>query len=134
MSLCLLCGGTITPGHDDSVQHLEACLFRWTRTAEGIAESARRGEPLNREQLARGERTTDEAIRRACVEILDGYHHRHTLLAKATNGESAARAVILILHEIEQRIAGAKSKSVAGGKGGGLAGEIPNRMGPPWAT
>ncbi len=142
MSLCLLCGGTIARGHDESVKHLEACLFRLTRTAEGIAENARRAEPLNREQLARGEKTTDEAIRRACVEILDGYHHRHTLLAKAMNGDSAARAVILILCGLEQRIAGAKSKSVApaqsdncqGGEGGGLAGGIPNRMEPPWAT
>ncbi len=133
MSLCLLCGETITPGHDDSVKHLEACLFRWTRTAEGIAESARRGEPLDREQLALGERATDEAIRRACAEILDGYHRRDTLLAKAMNGDSAARAVILILHGVEQRIAGAKS--VAGGEGGGgLGGAIPNRMEPPWAT
>ncbi len=142
MSLCLLCGGTIARGHDESVKHLEACLFRLTRTAEGIAENARRAEPLNREQLALGERATDEEVRIACTEILDGYHLRDTLLVKAMNGINAARAVILILREVEQRIAGAKSESVTfarsdtrgGGEGKGLAGATSNRMEPPCTT
>ncbi len=69
-----------------------------------------RGEPLNSEQLAIGERATDEEIRIACAEILDGYHLRDTLLARAMKGDRAARAVILILREVEQRIASAKSK------------------------